>query len=260
MALSLSNVIGSFFSSYPVTGSFSRSAVNSASGVKTPLGGIYTGMIVLLALSVLTPYFQYIPRAALSAVIISAVIFMIEYEIIPALWRCSRRELLPGAITFVLSLVIGVELGLLAGVATDVAFLVHRAARPNLLVEKTETVASKVQYILVHPRYSLLYFPAIEYVRGRISSSLKQFGQLPVVLDCRNVQEFDFTATKGLGALYKELAAKKVAFVLLGLAPEIKSILKEVVTTQIPQANDHDELDIVLQGKLGQKLVHKYAL
>lgn len=92
IALSLSNILGSFFSSIPVTGSFSRSAVNHASGVKTPFGGVYTGILVILALSVLTPYFQYIPRAALSAVIISAVIFMIEYEVIKPLWRCSRRK------------------------------------------------------------------------------------------------------------------------------------------------------------------------
>lgn len=94
-------------------------------------------MILLIsALGLLTPYFQYIPRAALSAVIISAVIFMIEYEVIRPLWRCSRRELLTVSVTLILSLFIGVELGLLAGVATDVAFLVHRTARPTLIVEK----------------------------------------------------------------------------------------------------------------------------
>lgn len=81
IALSLSNIVGSLFSSFPVTGSFSRSAVNHASGVRTPIGGIYTGVLVLLAVGILTPYFHYIPKAALSAVIISAVIFMIEYEV-----------------------------------------------------------------------------------------------------------------------------------------------------------------------------------
>jgi solute carrier family 26 (sodium-independent sulfate anion transporter), member 11 len=134
-ALSLSNICGSFVSSIPVTGSFSRSAVNHASGVRTPIGGIYTGALVLLALGLLTPYFQYIPRAALSAVIISAVIFMIEYEIVQPLWRCNRRALFPGVLTLVLSLWVGVEIGLLAGVTADVAFLVHRAARPALCVE-----------------------------------------------------------------------------------------------------------------------------
>lgn len=52
------------------------------------------------------------------------------------MWRCSRRELLPGAITFVISLAVGVEVGLLLGVATDVSFLVYRVARPVLTVEK----------------------------------------------------------------------------------------------------------------------------
>lgn len=124
VALSLSNIVGSFFSSIPVTGSFSRSAVNHASGVRTPIGGIYTGALVLLALGVLTPYFQYIPRAALSAVIISAVIFMIEYEVVKPLWRCSKRELLTVGLTLVLSLCVGVEIGLLSGVCLDIAFLV----------------------------------------------------------------------------------------------------------------------------------------
>lgn len=185
-ALSLSNVLGSFFSSMPVTGSFSRSAVNHASGVRTPIGGIYTGLLVLLALGVLTPYFQYIPRAALSSVIISAVIFMIEYEVIRPLWRCSRRELLPGAITFILSLWCGVEIGLLAGVVSDLAFLVYRTARPRIVVERMQTL-SGVSYLLIRPRHSLLYFPAIEYVRNGVTKAIKRNGKLPIVIDCRNL-------------------------------------------------------------------------
>lgn len=186
LALSLSNVLGSFFSSMPVTGSFSRSAVNHASGVRTPIGGIYTGLLVLLALGVLTPYFQYIPRAALSAVIISAVVFMIEYEVVRPLWRCSRRELLPGAITFILSLWMGVEIGLLAGVVTDLAFLVYRTARPTLIVERVSSLSGG-NYLLIRPRHSLLYFPAIEYVRNGVAKAIKQHGALPVVIDCRNL-------------------------------------------------------------------------
>lgn len=54
------------------------------------------------------------------------------------LWKCSRRELLPGAVTFILSLCLGVEIGLSAGVATDLAFLIHRSARPILSVAKSQ--------------------------------------------------------------------------------------------------------------------------
>lgn len=185
-ALSLSNILGSFVSSMPVTGSFSRSAVNHASGVRTPIGGIYTGLLVLLALGVLTPYFQYIPRAALSSVIISAVIFMIEYEVIRPLWRCSRRELLPGAVTFILSLWLGVEIGLLAGVLLDVAFLVYRTARPTLFVDRLNSM-SGLTYVMIRPRHSLLYFPAIEYVRNGVAKAVKLHGKSPIVIDCRNL-------------------------------------------------------------------------
>lgn len=186
-ALSLSNVLGSFVSSIPVTGSFSRSAVNHASGVRTPIGGVYTGLLVLLALGVLTPYFHYIPRAALSAVIISAVVFMIEYEVVRPLWRCSRRELLPGAITFILSLAMGVEIGLLAGVVADLAFLVYRTARPSLFIERCRTPQFGLTYLMIRPRHSLLYFPAIEYVRSRVARAIIEHGESPVVIDCRNL-------------------------------------------------------------------------
>lgn len=185
-ALSLSNIFGSFANSIPVTGSFSRSAVNHASGVKTPIGGVYTGVLVLLAVGILTPYFHFIPRAALSAVIISVVIFMIEYEVVRPLWRCSRRELLPGAVTFILSLAVGVEIGLLVGVGTDLGFLVYRAARPDLSTERM-TTATGIDYVLIKPRHSLLYFPAIEWVRSGLANAVKNYGTIPMVFDCRNV-------------------------------------------------------------------------
>jgi len=247
VALSMSNIFGSFFSSMPVTGSFSRSAVNHASGVQTPIGGIYTGTLVLLALGILTPYFQYIPKAALSAVIISAVIFMIEYEVVKPLWRCSRRELLTVTLTLVLSLCVGVEIGLLSGVFLDVAFLVQRTARPVITIDRFQTL-SGIEYLLAKPRHSLLYFPAIEYVRNGISRSITDDEKIPIVLDCRNVQEFDFTAAKGIGALKKELAAKSVPLILLGPTDEVKLVLKASLKgNNVLQVENEHELDIVLQ-------------
>ncbi|XP_077260063.1 sodium-independent sulfate anion transporter isoform X3 [Temnothorax americanus] len=113
LTLGLCNLVGSFFQSMPVTGSFSRSAVNNASGVRTPLGGIYTGILVILSLSLLTPYFYYIPKATLSSVIISAVIFMVEIGMILPIWKCNKRDLIPAFVTFLACLFVGVELGIL---------------------------------------------------------------------------------------------------------------------------------------------------
>lgn len=78
LALGLCNIFGSFFSSMPTCGAFTRSAVSQASGVRTPLAGFYTGMIILLALSLLTPFFSYIPRATLASILCCAVAFMVS--------------------------------------------------------------------------------------------------------------------------------------------------------------------------------------
>ncbi|XP_016969700.1 sodium-independent sulfate anion transporter isoform X2 [Drosophila rhopaloa] len=246
VALSMSNICGAFCSSMPVTGSFSRSAVNHASGVRTPLGGCYTSVLVLLALGLLAPYFQYIPKAALSAVIISAVIFMIEFEVIKPLWRCSRRELLPGAITFVMSLGVGVEIGLLLGVSADVAFLVYRAARPDLSVSKLQT-CNGINYILIRPKHSSLYFPAIEWVRSGISKALTTHGTAPVVLDCAHVHDFDFTAARGMGSLQKELAKANVPLFLMSAHKDIGVILKESTNFDFPTIECPDDLEFLLE-------------
>ncbi|PSN39859.1 Sodium-independent sulfate anion transporter [Blattella germanica] len=117
LTLGICNLLGSFASSFPVTGSFSRSAVNHASGV-----------LILLSLGLLTPYFYFIPKASLAAVIICAVIFMIEYEVVKPMWRSSRKDLIPTFVTFIACLVIGVELGILIGVGINLAFLLYPSA------------------------------------------------------------------------------------------------------------------------------------
>lgn len=87
LALGACNVVSAFVSSMPVSGGLSRGAVNHSSGVKTTLGGIYTGLLVLVSLQSFTPYLYFIPNAALAAIIIAAVIFMVELHVIKHIWR-----------------------------------------------------------------------------------------------------------------------------------------------------------------------------
>lgn len=92
--------------------------------------------MVLLALGFLTPYFAFIPKASLAAVIICAVIFMIEYEVVKPMWRSSRKDLVPTFSTFLLCLAIGVEYGILVGVGINIVFLLYPSARPTVYVER----------------------------------------------------------------------------------------------------------------------------
>lgn len=84
-------MMGSFVSGMPVTGSFTRTALNDASGVRTPFGGIYTSILVISALSLLTDSFYFIPKPVLAGVILVAVLSMIEYSTVPYLWRTKSE-------------------------------------------------------------------------------------------------------------------------------------------------------------------------
>ena len=91
-ALGICNIFGSFVQSMPTTGSFSRTAVNSASGVKTSLGGVYTGGLVILCLAFLMPYCAFIPKATLAAVIMTAVIFSVEHHVVKPMWQSKSKR------------------------------------------------------------------------------------------------------------------------------------------------------------------------
>lgn len=99
--------------------------------------------MVLMALGLLTPYFAFIPKAALAAVIICAVIFMIEYEVVKPMWRSNKKDLIPTFATFILCLGVGVELGILVGVAINMIFLLYPSARPTIYVEKRKVRVSR---------------------------------------------------------------------------------------------------------------------
>lgn len=92
IAVGMCNVFGSFVRSMPVTGSFTRTAVNNASGVRTPMGGLVTGALVLLACGLLTSTFRFIPKATLAAVILVAMYYMLEIKLFGVLWKTKSES------------------------------------------------------------------------------------------------------------------------------------------------------------------------
>lgn len=133
----LSNIASSFVSSIPITGSFTRSAVNHASGVKTQLGGVFTGATVLLALGVLTSTFFYIPRTSLAAVIIVAMYSMLEIKHVIEIYKTRRIDIVPFLGTFIVSLWLGLDYGILVGVGINILYTLYNTSRPKVRMEKT---------------------------------------------------------------------------------------------------------------------------
>lgn len=159
------NICNSFVQGYPGTGSLSRSAVNNSSGVRTPLGGLYTGILVIVALLFFTPYFYFIPKAALAAIIIAAVIFMVEVKVVKPMWRTksnflntnlifiitmclilfSETDLIPGFGTFIACLVLPLEIGIILGIGLNILFILYHAARPKISIEKLKVKLFPIQ-------------------------------------------------------------------------------------------------------------------
>ncbi|KAL1740395.1 sulfate transporter family-domain-containing protein [Schizophyllum fasciatum] len=132
IAIGVTNLVGSCFNAYPATGSFSRSALKSKCGVRTPAAGIITAIVVLVALYGLTPAFFWIPSAALSAVIIHAVADLVASPAqVYAYWRVAPLEFaiwLAAVLTTVFSTI---ENGIYASICASLALLLVRVAHPR---------------------------------------------------------------------------------------------------------------------------------
>ncbi|XP_043203128.1 sodium-independent sulfate anion transporter-like isoform X2 [Amphibalanus amphitrite] len=224
IALGICNLVGSFFSSMPVTGSFSRTAVNNSSGVRTPLGGIFTGLLVMLALQFLTPYFVFIPKATLSAVIICAVIYMIEIEIVRPMWRSRRLDLIPFFATFFTCIFWGLEYGIGVGTMISLGMILFKAARPKVVITEKKLPGSSQVYIYVYPDSGLTY-PAAEHVRAVVTDAAVIHGNSvePVVLDCNNVRYSDFTSAECMNLLVKEFRERHQQLIFVGMKRSIRS-------------------------------------
>ncbi|XP_038140683.1 sodium-independent sulfate anion transporter [Cyprinodon tularosa] len=217
LAIGVTNIMGSFVSAYPVTGSFGRTAVNSQTGVCTPAGGVITSVIVLLSLAFLMPAFYYIPKASLAAVIICAVAPMVDYRVVIQMWRIHRLDLLPFLATFLLSFW-QVQYGIIGGVAVSGALLLYTMARPKIKVSD--------HGVLVMELGNGLSFPAVEHLNHIIhTQALQTIPARSVVLDCHHVSIIDYTVISELRDLMRHFKQKKVKLMFSGLQPSILKVL-----------------------------------
>ncbi|XP_071444571.1 sodium-independent sulfate anion transporter-like [Hetaerina americana] len=257
VALGFCNIFGSFFRSMPVNGSFSRSAVSNASGVRTPLAGIYTGIMVLLALSFLTPYFYFIPKATLASVIICAVIFMVEVDKVKPMWKTNKRDLFSAIVTFVACLLIGVEYGILVGIVVDVSFLLYTNARPKVSIDIITDHPGVPDHILIVPSSGLL-FPAIDFIRDVVSrsntkgkrpvASRVDVHTLPIVVDCKHIYLADYTVKEGIEALIVDFKKNGRSLIFHNLNPSVMKILDKISLPEFVTSTTESDLHHMLRG------------
>ncbi|KAM3623362.1 uncharacterized protein V6R79_010202 [Siganus canaliculatus] len=244
LAIGVTNIMGSFVSAYPVTGSFGRTAVNSQTGVCTPAGGIVTSVIVLLSLEFLMPAFYYIPKASLAAVIICAVAPMVDYRVVVNMWRIRKLDLLPFFVTFLMSFW-EVPYGIIGGVAVSWVLLLYNTARPQIKVSD--------HGVLVMEPSSGFSFPATEYLSSVVhTQALQASPPRSVVLDCHHVSVIDYSVVTELRDLLRQFKLRKMRLVFSRLQP---SVLEVLLSADLQDFTCADTVESALQMELGTSSV-----
>lgn len=273
--LGVANVIGSFFSSYPTTGSFSRSAVNHESGAKTGLAGIVTGIIMGCALLFLTQLFEYIPQCVLAAIVISAVMGLVDYDEAIFLWRVDKKDFLLWTITCITTLFLGIEIGVLVGVGVSLAFVIHESANPHIAVlgrlPGTTVYRNIQQYpesytyngIVIVRIDAPIYFANISYIKDRlreyevdVDRSTSRGPEVEriyfVIIEMAPVTYIDSSAVQALKDLYQEYKLRDIQIAISNPNREVlltlsRSSVVELIGKEWYFVRVHDAVQVCLQ-------------
>ncbi|CAD0196512.1 unnamed protein product [Chrysodeixis includens] len=222
IAVGLCNIIGSFGQSMPITGSFTRTALNHVSGVKTPAGGVTKVLLLIVSLTFLTSTFYYIPKASLAGLIITAMFSMIDYGIFLKLWRNSLREFCILLATMIGCLFLGLEYGIIIGILIEALLLLYNVARPKIEINKIKCDKGDVTVVALCENVS---YCAVEYVRQRVIKASSN--EVPVVVDGGNLIKMDYTAAFNLMSIVKDLDTTH-QIVLLNFRVDFKKLCLDI--------------------------------
>ncbi|GBF98588.1 sulfate transporter [Raphidocelis subcapitata] len=180
VGLGLANLAGAMFSAYTTTGSFSRSAVNNASGAKTQLAGFVTSIVVMLVLLFLTPVFAKLPYNTIAAIIIVGVTQLVEFRMAVYLFKTHLRDFVVWFTAFICTLFLGAELGLGISIGLALLIVILESAFPHTAVlgqiERTTVYRNIDQYpsadltpgVLVVRLDAPVYFANCQWMRHKL--------------------------------------------------------------------------------------------
>ena len=217
IGLGTANLGAAFTGGFPVTGGFSRSVVNYDAGAETPAAGAFTAAGLALAALFLTPLIHFLPKAALAATIIVAVLSLVDFSILKRAWHFSRADFAAVSTTILLTLVFGVEVGVTAGVVTSIFVHLYKTSRPHMAVVGRVPGTEHFRNVLRHEVETQphvltlrmdesLYFPNARYLEDQLSNYAADKPELTdVVLMFPAVNEIDLSALESLEAINTRL-------------------------------------------------------
>jgi len=240
-ALGICNIFNSVIRGMPVSASFSRSAVNEQAESRTPISNIFAGLMVFITLLFLTPAFKYLPTAALAAIIITAAINLVDVDSLKWLLRTKRRDGLIALFTFAITLVIGIQEGILIGIAVSLLALLYRESRPNVAELghlrgtrsfrdlKRFAEADKIEKIMILRIDASFSFTNAEFFKDYIlRKSISSEEEVEaVIIDGSAINDLDTTALDALRSVIETLKEWDIELHISALKGPVRDVMKK---------------------------------
>lgn len=240
LALGSSNIVGSFFQAYPVTASFSRSAINHESGAKTNLATLFSVVLVVLTLLFLTPVFEFLPNAVLASIIMVSVFKLIDFSYAKRLWQYRRDEFVVLLITFLSTLFLGIKEGIFVGMLSSLLLMVYRTSKPHFAVlgkvRNTEYYKNLKRFgdevtdrpdLLIMRFDAQLYFGNATFFKTELMKEVAKKGEAlkGVILNAEAINYIDSTAADMLTKTIREIHEMDLQFYIAGAIGPTRDII-----------------------------------
>lgn len=257
IALGISNLGAAFFSGYPVSGGFSRSAVNDNSGANTGVSSIISAALVTFTLLFLTGLFYFLPYAVLAAVVLAAVSGLVDLRYPAQLWKRDRGDFWMLAATFFTTLIFGIEAGILSGMLLSLLMVIYRASRPHMAqlgrvpgtgifrnIKRFDHLEVWEELLMVRID-GPIYFANVEYIREKLNNWIREReGKARmIILDMESVTSLDSTGVRALSDWIRDWRLQQMDICLTGTKGPVRDILKRWDLIEVI-GKDHVYMDI----------------
>jgi sulfate permease, SulP family len=240
VAIGVATVAAGVSHSYPVSGSFSRTAVNASTGARTQLAAVVSAIVVALTLVVLTPMFRPLPNAVLASIVVMAVAGLVDVKEARRLYRVKRSDFYLLVLCFASTLFLGIQFGILISVVASLVVVLRQTTRPNIAIlgrvpgttafrsiERSPDVVT-TDGVVVLRIDAPLYFANAEFVKEELRRvEVRQRGRLRVlVLDASSVNDLDSSADLSLREMADEFASRGVDLYLANVKAMILDVMR----------------------------------
>jgi MFS superfamily sulfate permease-like transporter len=235
----LANIIGSIGSSYALSGSFSRSAVNLQAGAVTGISSVVTSLMVFVTLLFLTPLLYYLPQATLAAVIMMAVIGLINTSGFIHAWKAQRYDGIISVITFIVTLYFAPHLdkGIMVGFALSMGVFLYKSMRPvvaELSMNEENVLKSSEHYRLKGCRHisvvrfdGALFFANASYLDEQVARFRTEHPDLrAILLDARGINDMDASGEEALAMIVERLRAAGLVFAMSSVKGQVMAVME----------------------------------